>query len=122
MERFPETTKQYLYYLHRNGHKYIKKIGTKVHIDYCALRHRRDFRTKIANISQDNYYKIDMPEYALAKELAKRTDHSPMTWVHFMRTHLFSSSYKDMGLTSYKTPKMLWEFYKITKSILKEQK
>jgi len=107
--------------MYKKGSKSVYKKNNVYEIDDKFLIRRRDFYTKIWNISHDNYFKITehITELKLAMIINKYYKRSVDIWNMFMRTTLFSIQYQENSLFNYKINYNLWVFFRITTFIIR---
>ena len=106
----------------KKGNKHVHKIGSFLYIDDVALLKRREFANKIWNQANDNYFAITelISESDLARLLFRYLPHRTLSsWYVFVNNQLFSIAFKDRSLLAYKVPAQLWEFYRITRAIIR---
>ena len=112
-------------YVHKNNnHPHIYTDGKTINVDVKALIRRREFSDRVHKEAQDFYFEItDMiKETQYSKILAEEFGGTYNTWINFMRMTLFSTSYQEKTLLSYKVTGKLWKFWRFSKIYLRNNK
>ena len=106
---------------HHKKHKFVQKIAGKLYVDEKALIRRREFYNRIWNKAHDNYFQITehISDYKLSVFLAKVFKESANGWVEFFRDGLFSITFKEKSILTYKINYKLWVFFRASTFIIR---
>ena len=107
-----------------NHNPFIHKKGRKLYIDDKALLRRRNFMRRVWMEAHENYYILaeHKSDSDMSRILSRFTDRSMHTWNSFQQKSLFSLTPFDKSLLSYKVNDMLYEYWRITRAIIRRSR
>jgi hypothetical protein len=116
-------SEQCVYQFKRANPRLFIKDGKNLFIDERRFLKLLNFKSRVINEAQQNYFKIaeELTDNEQVRAMHRYYGNSKMSYYLFVKNYLFSSK-KNESILSVKVGKLMWEYYRFSRHFLRKSK